>query len=77
MEAPPTGPILGGKPTQFTLDRVIATLRDAGGPLRPQELRARMGCGESTIHRLLQEGLAGGAITRAAPGAYALTDAPL
>jgi hypothetical protein len=70
--SPLAEPILGGKPTRFTLNAVIATLRDADGPLRPQELRTRLGCGESTIHRLLQEGLTAGMITRTEPGAYQL-----
>ena len=70
--ASPTEPILGGKPTRFTLSAVIASLRNADGPLRPQELRTRLGCGESTIHRLLQEGLTEGVLSRDEPGAYRL-----
>ena len=67
-----TSPILGGKPTRFTLDTLLSALHNTDGPLRLQELRTQLGCGESTIHRLLQEGLTAGTIIRTEPGTYQL-----
>lgn len=71
---PALPPIVGGKPHSFTVNDVVVRLEAAEGPLSPQELREQLRCGETTIHRLLQEGLATGRVAKEERGRYALPE---
>lgn len=74
VNTPALAPIVGGKPRSFTVDDVVQSLEAAGSPQSPQELRGRLRCGETTIHRLLQEGLTAGRVAKAERGRYELPE---
>lgn len=76
LPIPQTIPLsmLGGRPVSFTHTSVVAALQEAGTPLSPLALRERLRCGETTIHRLLQEALEAGLVTRSARGQYMVAD---
>ncbi|MEN9935872.1 MAG: hypothetical protein RLZZ387_2451 [Chloroflexota bacterium] len=65
----PAGAVSGGRPASFTLDTVLAA-GEGAGVIRRADLIQQLGCSETTLDRLLAEGLARGAIARAGRGAY-------
>jgi hypothetical protein len=72
------GPLTGGRPTEFTVEELVAAFSPAGADERlftPRELRERFGCSESSAQRLLQTACAAGLVERAARGAYRVRQA--
>ncbi|MBX0329925.1 hypothetical protein K2Z83_19860 [Oscillochloris sp. ZM17-4] len=65
--------ITRGRTVTHTVVALISTLT-ADEIISPSTVRQRLGCGETTAHRLLQEACEAGAIERAGRGAYRLVD---
>ncbi|NTU85208.1 MAG: hypothetical protein HGA45_38610, partial [Chloroflexales bacterium] len=66
-------PIEGGRPASFTVAELAALFAPPAGCehfFSPRDIQDRLGCSESSAHRLIRDALEAGAITRASRGTY-------
>jgi hypothetical protein len=70
-EQPPLAPMVGGRTPQFRVDTLIERF---GGreTFSPVEVQRALGCSETSVRRLLAEGLDRGMITKCETGVYTI-----
>jgi hypothetical protein len=75
----PTGePLIGGRPQEYDVEALIAAFAPEGQPgqiFGPAEVRAALGCSETTAKRLLAAASERGQVARVSRGAYQIQSA--